>query len=963
EQTLDALTYMRGEPRWYFSVVRPVADETGRAETALVIGTDVSQIRHAEVALKEERDFIRSLLDTATSLIVSLDKNACITEFNPECERVTGYKREEVLGKHWPTLFLPDDLQAEAPDDFLRWVREHPRGMYEGRILTRGGAERDILWSTSAIIPEDSDDITALAVGQDITDRKHAEQALRESEERYRLLVDNVRAGIALVDHDGQFLFINEVGAQAHGKPIDEIIGKTMYQLFPAEIADYQMQNVRTVIDSGREFKEEAPTKIGDQWRWYFTNVQPFRNPEGETTAAMVIAHDVTDTKKAQIALKEERDFVRSLLDTANSLILCLDSDARITVFNDECERVTGFKRDEVMGKRWPEVFLPSEAQHEGLDDFVTWVKSHPRDSYEGPLRVRNGDTRTILWSNSALISDDGEKVTALAVGQDITDRKRAEQEVRESEERLRHLAEATPIPLSITGFPEGDILYYNQPMLDMFAITEDQVPEINIASFYVDLADRRALHDAVIANGSVRNYEIQGTDYHGVGFWVTISSQRTVYKGRQALVTGYYDVTERKRSENALRYRVDFEKLITSISTRFINIPSERIESEVNTSLWEILDFTRSDLVSARLFSPDQDGRRFALAAREEHRELVERNSRVAVSENAWLRTALVEDGGLRINSLDHARVLAPQAVTVMNELHTQSVLVVPIIYRHRLIGSLGLAQVDRNREWTDDEFALIKIVAEILANVFEHQRFEQELVKATRAKYDQVREIAGGVSHEIHNALFPATSGLEKLRQRLPDIEDPEHKRNRALLNLVDQSVSRAMSMTRLVTTLSRLEGEKRVEQVWLSPLLESVVQANQGPLEEYRIDLTLEVPDDMAWSCSGEHAFSVCNNLVMNAIDALSEIDSKRTLSIRAVRDDGGIRLTIRDNGPGIPTENLSRIFDAFFSTKPRTGSGLGLAVVKRVLELYGGDIDVRSRLDSGTEFVIFCPEYSP
>jgi signal transduction histidine kinase len=131
----------------------------------------------------------------------------------------------------------------------------------------------------------------------------------------------------------------------------------------------------------------------------------------------------------------------------------------------------------------------------------------------------------------------------------------------------------------------------------------------------------------------------------------------------------------------------------------------------------------------------------------------------------------------------------------------------------------------------------------------------------------------------------------------------------------------------------------------------------------LEQHRIDLTLDVPTDMAWSCSGEHAFSVCNNLVMNAIDALSEIDRRRTLSIRAVRDDGGIRLAVRDNGLGIPTENLSRIFDAFFSTKPRTGSGLGLAVVKRVLELYGGDITVRSRLDSGTEFVIFCPEYSP
>ncbi len=962
EELIHETLILQGELRRYLSVIRPVTDAAGRPRAILVIGTDVSDMYQTELALKEERDFVRSLLDTATSLIVTLDKDACITEFNPECERVTGYKREEVLGQHWPSLFLPEDMRREAPEDFVQWVRDNPRGIYEGRIVTRYGNERTMLWSISAIIPDDSDHLVALAVGQDITDRKAAEQALRESEERYRLLVHNVRAGIALVDREGQFLFINEVGAKAHGKPAEQLVGKTMHELFPHELANYQMQNVRTVIDTGREFKEEAPTKVGDQWRWYFTNVQPFRNGEGVITAAMVIAHDITDTMKAQTALKEERDFVRSLLDTANSLIVCLDSEARITVFNDECERVTGYRRDEVIGRRWPEVFLPDDAVHNGLEDFVAWVKAHPRDSYEGPLRVRSGEVRTILWSNSALISEDGKTVTALAVGQDITERKRAEQAVSDSEERLRHLAEATPVPMSITGFPEGDILYYNQPFLDLFGISAEQTSDVTVAYFYDDLADRRKLHETVSRDGGVRNYEIRGHNYNGQGFWVTISSHRTVYEGRDVLVTGYYDITERKHSEAALRYRVAFEQLVTSISTRFINIPPERLEPEIDRALDEIRTFTESDLVVVRLFDANQAGQRFAISVDETFRNRAAgKRAPITLSEHEWLRRMFLEQGSLRFDSREHARQIEPAAVRALEHLEVEAALVAPIMYRGRLIGSLGLAQMDTSRAWTDDEFTLIKIVAEILANVFEHRRFEHKLVKATQAKYDQVREIAGGVSHEIHNALFPALSGVEKLRQRLPESEDEQAKRNRALINLIDQSVSRAMSMTRLVTTLSRLDGEKRLERVSLRPLIGSVIQANQSAVNELGIDLTVEVPPELAWSCSSDHAFSVCNNLVRNAIDALADVERPRELAITASEDSEKVQMSIRDNGPGIPDEIRPRIFDAFFSTKPGTGSGLGLAVVRRILDLYGGGIEVRSELDTGTEFVIFCPKH--
>ncbi|MCK4829764.1 PAS domain S-box protein, partial [bacterium] len=147
-------------------------------------------------------------------------------------------------------------------------------------------------------------------------------------------------------------------------------------------------------------------------------------------TFAIYAQFTITRRKQAEESLKQERDFSRSILQTANSMIFCLDADARITVFNDECERITGYSRDEVFGKRWPDLFLPPDKRHASLKSFVNWVRAHPRDSYEGPVVTKSGQIKTILCSNTSIIGSDPMDVTAIAIGCDVTERKQAEQEL-----------------------------------------------------------------------------------------------------------------------------------------------------------------------------------------------------------------------------------------------------------------------------------------------------------------------------------------------------------------------------------------------------------------------------------------------------------------------------------------------------------------------------------------------------
>jgi signal transduction histidine kinase len=162
----------------------------------------------------------------------------------------------------------------------------------------------------------------------------------------------------------------------------------------------------------------------------------------------------------------------------------------------------------------------------------------------------------------------------------------------------------------------------------------------------------------------------------------------------------------------------------------------------------------------------------------------------------------------------------------------------------------------------------------------------------------------------------------------------------------------------MTDLVSRYSKLEAEKKSEQVDLKALIQAIVDENRLRIEETGVSLQLDIPDDFMCKFYYGHAYSLLNNLMLNALDALEEVPERR-VDVIARHEGEQLRIEFSDSGAGIPAENIDKIFDAFFSTKPRTGTGLGLAMSKKIVELYDGSIRVNSSLDKGTKFTILLP----
>ncbi len=271
-----------------------------------------------------------------------------------------------------------------------------------------------------------------------------------------------------------------------------------------------------------------------------------------------------------------------------------------------------------------------------------------------------------------------------------------------------------------------------------------------------------------------------------------------------------------------------------------------------------------------------------------------------------------------------------------------------------------VGLIVVNHYRRKTKSNLNLIARQKKELERVHQELKNAQAKIIA-QEKYRQAKDIAGGVAHEIHNALCPALNSLDKLRQRLDSLQTSDTKRNTALLDLTQKAITRAVNMTELVKAYSRLESEKRSEPVPLKEILDEVVEANKFRIQSLGVSVQIDVPDGCTISCAKPHAFSLFNNLMLNALDALAEMN-RRGIIISARYTNKALEIEFSDTGVGIPPENLERIFDAFFSTKLSTGTGLGLSMVKKIVELYDGTIRVESELDKGTKFIILFSKNS-
>ena len=276
--------------------------------------------------------------------------------------------------------------------------------------------------------------------------RKYVEEQLRDSRELYRTLAESAEDSIFILNRDLTVKYANRSAARQLGKVADEISGRQLCEFFDPDVYGAQRRHVERVFETGSTVNTEEKFAFAGQQLWLNTTLVPIEDETHGVGAVMGISRDITARKKAEELLREERDRARKYLDAAGVIFLILDAGRNVTLINRKGCEVLGYEELEIVGRDWFENFLPERIKAGTMDVFESLFSGdgQPAEYHENAVVAKGGVERLIAWHNVALRDTDGKVTVVLSSGEDITEKRLAEETLRERFEELERFRKAT---------------------------------------------------------------------------------------------------------------------------------------------------------------------------------------------------------------------------------------------------------------------------------------------------------------------------------------------------------------------------------------------------------------------------------------------------------------------------------------------------------------------------------------
>ena len=323
-------------------------------------------LKAAEEALRRNQRLFTAFMDNLPGVAFIKSHDGRYLHVNRQFAVFFESTPEKILGKT-PFEMLPEDLARQMQKDDEEVLAKNRPAEFLHTIPGPRGAQRWL--SVRFPIEQGPGEPPVLGgVALDVTKYKNAEDALRQSEEKYRVLVESADEAIFTMDAEGRYVFANTTAATRLGRTPDQLVGKTAWDIFPKEIADEQVENVRNVIASGRGDVFEAPTLILGQEKWYRTSIHPVRDQAGNVTMALVIARNISDQKAMELALARSEERFRLTFENAIDPILWADPETgRYINCNKAAEKLLGWSREQIIGRHFTDIHPPEEREKHTL--------------------------------------------------------------------------------------------------------------------------------------------------------------------------------------------------------------------------------------------------------------------------------------------------------------------------------------------------------------------------------------------------------------------------------------------------------------------------------------------------------------------------------------------------------------------------------------------------------------------
>jgi len=525
-------------------------------------GSDITDIRHAEQALRASEQRFRSFFENAAIGAAQINAQGRFIQVNERLSQITGYSRDQLLRMGPLDLDHPDEVEADRRriEEFFR--SKAPYLFYEKRYVHKAG---HVIWvrvTAATIRDEHGAVVTTATLIEDINERKVAEEALRLRESEVRTLVENSQDFIVRLDRQARQIYANPATARLYGLPLEEFLGKNLREMgFPEEVWRPALKTCEQVFDTGQAITLEQTHPFGGTSRYFEARHVPEFDSNGSVVTVLVFTREITAHKLAEVALRRERDYIERLLDTVPAIVLLLAPDGTIQHVNNFFESLTGWRFADIQGKEWFATCLPERDRDRIRTLFHIATHGEATRGNVSTIVTRDGSEREIEWYDQRMVDADGTMTGLLAIGLDVTARRAAERALFEIEARAQLALESGEMGAWAWELATGKVVWDDRSS-QFFGFTpgsfsgrlQDAIERIHPEDRY---RTKNAAKRAIDRNVPIRE-EFRVVHPGGSVRWLATRAHVLREKGGQAIrVIGvHFDITTRKEDELAREHR-----------------------------------------------------------------------------------------------------------------------------------------------------------------------------------------------------------------------------------------------------------------------------------------------------------------------------------------------------------------------------------------------------------------------
>ncbi|MCX9012508.1 MAG: PAS domain S-box protein [Candidatus Methanoperedens sp.] len=789
-------------------------------------------------------------------------------------------------------------------------------------------------------------------------DKRHYERTLdvsRASENKYRVLLENLPQKIFHKDKNSVYVSCNNNYARDLKIKPDEITGKTDYDFYNKELAEKYRVDDRRIMESGKTEDIEEKYILGGVEVIVHTVKTPVRDENGNTTGILGIFWDVTEEKRAKKALEavvtnaeHEKNKSEAIIAAIGDGIIIQDTDYKILYQNQIQKGIYGDRSGEYCYRAY-------EGRDTICEDCPVELSFRDGKIHKSERRVAtdNGALNVELTA-SPLKDPDGEIIAGIKVIRNITESKRLEEELRKSERLLESIFTSIQDGIGIMDMDMNILLtnpvaekWYPHAMplvgKKCYEAYHGRSERCEICPVWRTLRTGESAREVIPKSGS------GGKD---VG-WLEIYSFPmidTVTGQMRGTIEYVRDITRQKQAEEALRRAHDELELRVQERTAELIRTNEALKNEIAERKQAEEKLQQSEEKYRILIDNSQDG------------VFIIQNAKIQFANEAFARIAgyTVEE----MTGNEFQRFVAPEDLEMVADRYyrRQAGEDVPKEYEFRMLHKSGtrvLINMNVGLITYHDRVASMGTAKDIT----EKKKLEAQLIRAQRM--ESIGTLAGGIAHDINNILTPIMLSLQLLRNKHTD----EASQN--LINILERSANRGANMMKQIVSFARgIEGERTELQV--THLISEIKKIAKETFPR-SIEIRTDVPKDL-WTISGDatQLHQVLMNLCVNARDAMPDggiltisaenlsIDESYARTNIEAKTGFYIAITVSDSGAGIPPGIMDRIFEPFFTTKaPGKGTGLGLSTALAIVKSHGGFINVHSEAGKGAVFKVHFP----